>query len=190
MSLNPIEEICFKCLSEIILKLAAYFHLQYADTEDCRITFISKMMRTNGCILAACNETCANANEHSLATYAFNHLIDYTRPILRRNKHETSLEEYGAKNGDIVPRNPSDQPSNPEEELCRRDFMEHVNVALKGLTNKEIDVLVRRCYFDQPIREIADALRTTEEAADQTLRRARRCLRKILRAKGYIIPGG
>ncbi len=68
--------------------------------------------------------------------------------------------------------------------------MEHVNVALEGLTKKEIDVLVLRCYYDQPIREIADALRITEEAADQTLRRARRRLRKILRAKGYIIPGG
>ncbi len=92
--------------------------MQYADAEDCRITFIEKMMRTNGCILAECNETCANANRHRLATYAFNHLIDYTRPILRRNKHKTSLEEYEAKNGDIVPRDPSDQPSNPEEELC------------------------------------------------------------------------
>lgn len=185
MSRNS-EKICFKCLSDIILKSATYFGLRYDNAEDCRITFVEKMMRPDGCALGACKDACKDACKHRLVTYALNHLIDHMRPIWSRSKIETSLEEYIAKNGENAPIASPAQSIDPQEELSRNDFLEHMNVALEVLTKNEIDVLVRHGYFDQSLGEIADELDIKKEALDQTLRRARRRLLKILRDQGYI----
>ncbi len=189
MSQNS-DQNCFKCLSDIILKFADYFRMPHADAEDCRITFIEKMMRPNGCILGECNETCQNANKHFLAAYARNHLTDQVRYFLRRYQYETSLEEYASNHGEIVSMIPLQQSITPEEALMQKDLMRHTIASLVNLTNKEIDILVRHGFFEQSTKETAETLHISEEAVDQTLRRARRRLRKILRAKGYIIPGG
>ncbi|MCD7813417.1 MAG: sigma-70 family RNA polymerase sigma factor [Lachnospiraceae bacterium] len=100
-----------------------------------------------------------------------NTALNYLRKAVRRETFEESGEEP-LGSGDM------DESGNPERRMIFQEEVQALGRVLNDLKKKDRELVLRRFYYLQSTRQIAEAMGMSENAVDSKLSRLKKKLRK------------
>ncbi len=77
-------------------------------------------------------------------------------------------------------------PEDTERALNEKELTLCVNRFLHTLPERDCGIFLRRCFYAEPVKEIARRYRITADSVSVILNRTRKKLKEVLRAEGYI----
>lgn len=73
----------------------------------------------------------------------------------------------------------------PEKEWHKRELIQAINAFLSGLTRKKREIFVRRYWYADSVKEIAERFEMSENNVSVTLNRLRKQLHRYLKERGF-----
>lgn len=101
-----------------------------------------------------------------------NTALNYLRKAVRREAFEETGEEDPLGSGDM------DDSGNPERRMIFQEEVQALERVLNDLKKKDRELVLRRFYYLQSTRQIAEAMGMPENAVDSKLSRLKKKLRK------------
>ena len=77
-------------------------------------------------------------------------------------------------------------PDNAFDAVSARELGSYVNRFVRSLPERDGDILIRRCFYAEPVRDIAKRYGMTPNAVSVSLSRSRRKLAEYLRKEGLL----
>lgn len=97
---------------------------------------------------------------------------------LRKARTQETYEAYeDSESGDSLLEGYIDHHSNPEERAVRKEEVQLLEEILRNMKKKDRELVIRRFYYLQSSRQIALAMKMTENAVDSKLSRLRKKIR-------------
>ncbi|MBR3356658.1 MAG: sigma-70 family RNA polymerase sigma factor [Solobacterium sp.] len=109
--------------------------------------------------------------------FAVNRLRTRTRQKRGGNEADIALEELEAVLSD---------GNDPEKEYDRNELIRVLNRFLKMQKAQDRDLFIRRYFYAEPVKEIAERYGMRENAVSLRLSRTREKLKETLRKEGYV----
>lgn len=109
--------------------------------------------------------------------FAVNRLRTRTRQKRSGNEADIALEELEAVLSD---------GNDPEKEYDRNELIRVLNRFLKIQKAQDRDLFIRRYFYAEPVKEIAERYGMRENAVSLRLSRTREKLKETLRKEGYV----
>ncbi|MCD8347735.1 MAG: sigma-70 family RNA polymerase sigma factor [Lachnospiraceae bacterium] len=101
-----------------------------------------------------------------------NTALNYLRKVSRREEFEENGEEDPLHSGDM------DDADNPERRMIFQEEVRALERVLNDLKKKDREMVLRRFYYLQSTRQIAEAMGMSENAVDSKLSRLKKKIRK------------
>ncbi|MCD8366220.1 MAG: sigma-70 family RNA polymerase sigma factor [Clostridiales bacterium] len=113
-----------------------------------------------------------------------NTALNYLRKVSRREAFEGTGEEDPLSSGN------TDDSDNPERRMLFQEEIQALERVLNDLKKKDRELVLRRFYYLQSTRQIAEAMEMSENAVDSKLSRLKKRLRKRYEREMSGIKGG
>ncbi|MCD7957189.1 MAG: sigma-70 family RNA polymerase sigma factor [Lachnospiraceae bacterium] len=107
-----------------------------------------------------------------------NTALNYLRKISRRREMEDAQEMEAARDEDSLRTEYVDYTANPELGMIRKEEVQALERVLGELKKKDRELVLRRFYYLQSTRQIAEAMDMSENAVDSKLSRLKKKIRK------------
>ncbi|MCD7884613.1 MAG: sigma-70 family RNA polymerase sigma factor [Lachnospiraceae bacterium] len=107
-----------------------------------------------------------------------NTALNYLRKVSRRREMEGAQEMEAAREEDFLRTEYIDYTANPELGMIRKEEVLALERVLGELKKKERELVLRRFYYLQSTRQIAEAMEMSENAVDSKLSRLKKKIRK------------
>jgi len=101
-----------------------------------------------------------------------NTALNYLRKASRREEFEETGEEDPLRPGSM------DDSNNPERRMIFQEEVQALERVLNDLKKKDRELVLRRFYYLQSTRQIAEAMQMSENAVDSRLSRLKKKIRK------------
>lgn len=173
------DETALKAASEkyrsYCMKIAENITGSHEDAEEC----------VNDALMSAW-ESIPPQEPKLLSTY----LGKLTRNLAINRRRLRLTEKRGLGEGELAYEELSEMIGGAEDVSQthdRRELSAEINRFLKGLPERKRTMFIRRYWFCESVKAIADELGTTQSSVSVTLHRLREKLRTYLRKRGYEI---
>lgn len=107
-----------------------------------------------------------------------NTALNYLRKVSRRREMEDAQEMETAREEDFLRTEYIDYTANPELGMIRKEEVLALEHVLGELKKKERELVLRRFYYLQSTRQIAEAMEMSENAVNSKLSRLKKKIRK------------